>query len=121
MQDHAAYDNVSVEVLDYLVRRTEYCQRSGINDLIIDPGFGFGKRSAKISHYSTTSHPLKILGKPVLVGLSRKSTIYKTLGIGPGDSLNGTTVMHTLALLHGADILRVHDVREAVQVIRADG
>ncbi len=118
MQDHAAYDDVSAEVLDYLVRRTEYCQRSGINDLIIDPGFGFGKTIGHNFALLNNLASLKILGKPVLVGLSRKSSIYKTLGIGPGESLNGTTVMHTLALLHGADILRVHDVREAVQVIR---
>jgi dihydropteroate synthase len=117
MQQDPAYENVTREVLDFFIRKTDECKRAGINDVIIDPGFGFGKT---ISHNFTLLKELpafKMLGKPVLIGISRKSTIYKTLGTTPGEALNGTTVMHTLALQNGADILRVHDVREAKEAI----
>ncbi len=118
MQELTQYDDITGEVLDYFIRRKAECIAMGIQDLIIDPGFGFAKTTGQnfilLKHMKT----LGMLGLPVLVGLSRKATVYKTLGIKPAESLNGTSVMHTLALGQGANILRVHDVKEAMEVIR---
>jgi dihydropteroate synthase len=117
MQVQASYEDVLKEVLDYLVKKLGDCRNAGILDVIIDPGFGFGKT---IQHNFLLLKQLslfKMLETPVLVGLSRKSTIYKTLGITPEKALNGTTVLNTLALANGADILRVHDVQEAREAI----
>lgn len=117
MQEHANYENVTREVLDFFIQKTDECRKAGINDVIIDPGFGFGKT---ISHNFTLLKELlafKMLEKPIMAGLSRKSTIYKTLGITAEEALNGSTVLHTLALQNGANILRVHDVKEAKEVI----
>lgn len=118
MQEHPSYENVTKEVLDFFIQKTDECRRAGINDVIIDPGFGFGKT---ISHNFTLLKELsafKMLEKPIMAGLSRKSTIYKTLGITAGEALNGTSVLNTLALQNGANILRVHDVKEAKEVIK---
>jgi len=118
MQEHPSYENVTKEVLDFFIQKTDECRRAGINDVIIDPGFGFGKT---ISHNFTLLKELsafKMLEKPIMAGLSRKSTIYKTLGINTNEALNGTTVLNTLALQNGANILRVHDVKEAKEVIK---
>ena len=118
MQEHPSYENVIKEVLDFFIQKTDECRRAGINDVIIDPGFGFGKT---ISHNFTLLKELsafKMLEKPIMAGLSRKSTIYKTLGINTNEALNGTTVLNTLALQNGANILRVHDVKEAKEVIK---
>nr|MDQ6890932.1 dihydropteroate synthase [Bacteroidota bacterium] len=118
MQENPTYENVTREVLDFFIQKTNECKRAGINDVIIDPGFGFGKT---ISHNFTLLKELttfKMLEKPIVAGLSRKSTIYKTLGITADDALNGTTVLHTLALQNGANILRVHDVKEAIEAIK---
>jgi dihydropteroate synthase len=117
MQQQPTYENVTREVLDFFIQKTDECRRAGINDVIIDPGFGFGKT---ISHNFTLLKELsvfKMLAKPIMTGLSRKSTVYKTLGITAGEALNGTTVLNTLALQNGANILRVHDVKEAKEVI----
>ena len=117
MQEHADYENVTREVLDFFIQKIDECKRAGINDVIIDPGFGFGKT---IAHNFTLLKELlvfKMLEKPIMAGLSRKSTIYKTLGITAEEALNGSTVLHTLALQNGANILRVHDVKEAKEVI----
>ena len=117
MQIRPVYGNVVEEVLDFFIGMQEECRKEGINDLIIDPGFGFGKT---IEHNFTLLRNLsafRILGKPVLAGLSRKSTVYKTLGVSASEALNGTTVMNTLALLNGASILRVHDVKEAKEAV----
>jgi len=121
MQQNAQYENVTREVLDYFIKKTEQCRIAGINDVIVDPGFGFAKT---IQHNFTLLKDLsvfKILQKPVLVGLSRKATIYKTLGTSAEDALNGTTVLNTIALLNGANILRVHDVKEAKEVVKLIG
>jgi dihydropteroate synthase len=118
MNREAVYDNVVTEVLDFFIRRIEDCRRAGINDIILDPGFGFAKTAAHNFQLLRRLDLLKICGKPLLVGISRKSTIYKTLGVSPEEALNGTTILHTLGLLHGADILRVHDPKEAREVIR---
>ena len=118
MQSNPTYKNVVTEVFDFLNFKMMQLQKLGIKDIIVDPGFGFGK---------TIQHNLQLLdglnyfiqlGKPLLVGLSRKSTVYKTLNINPEDALNGTTVLNTISLLKGAHILRVHDVKEAVQAIK---
>jgi len=118
MQVDASYDNVTREVLDFFIQKTGQCREAGINDVIIDPGFGFGKT---ISHNFTLLKELaafKMLEKPIVAGLSRKSTIYKTLGATAGEALNGTTALNTLAIQNGANILRVHDVKEAREVIK---
>ncbi|HXB09507.1 MAG TPA: dihydropteroate synthase, partial [Puia sp.] len=117
MNKEAVYENVVREVLDFFIRRIEDCRRAGIHDCILDPGFGFAKTAA---HNFTLLRHLslfRLTGKPILLGVSRKSTIYRTLGITPEEALNGTTVLHTIGLLNGADILRVHDVKEAREAI----
>jgi dihydropteroate synthase len=117
MQQQPQYNDVVTEVLDYFIAKTAQCVKVGITDVIIDPGFGFGKT---IEHNFTLLKNLEafaMLNKPVLAGLSRKSTIYKTLNTTADNALNGTTVLNTLALQHGASILRVHDVKEAKEVV----
>jgi dihydropteroate synthase len=117
MNREAIYKDVTKEVLDLFVRRMEECRQAGIHDVILDPGLGFAKTSAHNFELLHRLRVFKMTGKPVLVGVSRKSTIYRTLGITPGQALNGTTVLHTIALLNGADILRVHDPKEAKEAI----
>lgn len=117
MQKNPSYQNVTLEVFDQLSFAIKGIQRQGIHDIIIDPGFGFGKT---IAHNFQLLRELAFfhqLGKPVLAGLSRKGTVYKTLNTTPEKALNGTTVLHTIALLNGATILRAHDVREAKEAI----
>ena len=118
MQQQPSYQNVVKELLDYFVKKIDQCQKAGIMDIIIDPGFGFGKTIGHNFQLLNRLELFKILDKPLLAGLSRKSTIYKTLGVTAGEALNGTTVLNTIALLKGASILRVHDVKEAVECIR---
>ena len=113
MQQHAQYKDVTREVLDYFVQKKESCLQAGIKDVIIDPGFGFAKNIQHNFELLRNLSMLTMLHCPILAGLSRKSTIYKTLGTDAAGALNGTTVMNTIALLHGAHILRVHDVKEA--------
>ena len=113
MNREALYEDVTKEVLDFFIRRMEDCRQAGINDVILDPGLGFAKTSAHNFELLHNLGVFKMTGKLVLVGVSRKSTIYKTLGITPEQALNGTTVLNTIALLNGADILRVHDPKEA--------
>ena len=117
MQQQAYYNDVTKEVLDFFIKKTEECRLAGINDVIIDPGFGFGKSISQNLSLLKNFSVFKMLDKPILAGLSRKSTIYKTLQIPVEDSLNGTTVLHTIGLQHGASILRVHDVKEAKEAI----
>jgi dihydropteroate synthase len=118
MQEYAVYENVTREVMDYFIHRIDVCKKAGVNDVIIDPGFGFAKTITHNFDLLRNLSVLKILEKPIVAGLSRKSTIYKTLGITSEEALNGTTVMNTLALLNGANILRVHDVQEAMETIK---
>jgi dihydropteroate synthase len=118
MQNNPSYKNVTLEVFDFLNFKIAEFIKAGINNIIIDPGFGFGKTAAHNFTLLKVLSFFKQLGKPLLVGLSRKATIYKTLGITAEEALNGTTVMHTIALLNGANILRVHDVKEAVEAIK---
>jgi dihydropteroate synthase len=111
------YDDIAQDLIDYFVTKVDDCRRAGINDVIIDPGFGFSKNSSQNFELLRKMSLLKIVGRPVLAGLSRKATVYKTLGTTPQEALNGTTVVNTLALINGADILRVHDVKEARECI----
>ena len=117
MQQQPTYENVTREVLDFFIQKTAECKRAGINDVIMDPGFGFGKTIAHNFILLKELAAFKMLDKPIMVGLSRKSTIYKTLGVTAEEALNGTTVLNTLALQNGANILRVHDVKEAKEVV----
>lgn len=117
MQEDPQYNNVTLEVLDYLIQKVAACRAAGINDVVADPGFGFGKTIRHNFVLLKELSVLQVLGVPVLAGLSRKSTIYKTLHITPEEALNGTTVLNTIALLNGASILRVHDVKAAVEAV----
>jgi len=118
MNSLAKYEDIVVEVLDYFIQKIDACTNAGIKDIILDPGFGFAKTIAHNFQLLKSLHSFQLTGRPILAGLSRKSTIYKTLGISVEEALNGTTVMNTLALQQGASILRVHDVKEAVQAIQ---
>lgn len=118
MQQHAVYNNITKEVLEYFIERIAACRKAGITDIIADPGFGFAKTPTHNFTLLRNLDVFKILGVPVLAGISRKSTIYKTLGITADEALNGTTVLNTIALLNGAHILRVHDVKEAVEAVK---
>ena len=118
MQKEPSYDNLIKDVFLYFARKVQQLRDLGVKDIILDPGFGFGKT---LEHnYELLAHleEFHIFELPVLVGVSRKSMIYKLLGGTPQDSLNGTTVLDTVALMKGAHILRVHDVREAVEAVR---
>lgn len=117
MQHQTNYENVTKEILDFFISKVDECKREGINDIIIDPGFGFGKNIFQNLLLLKNLELFKMLGKPIMAGLSRKSTIYKTLKISAEESLNGTSVLNTIALLNGASILRVHDVKEAKETI----
>ena len=117
MQLEAVYEDVVKEVLDFFISKVDSCLKAGIRDVIIDPGFGFGKSIEQNFRLLRSLELLSITGKPILAGLSRKSTIYKTLGITPAEALNGTTTLNTIALLNGASILRVHDVRAAKEAV----
>ena len=110
------YQDVTAEVLDYLIKKLKECRDAGIKDVIIDPGFGFAKNIQQNFRLLSELRALTMLDCPILVGLSRKSMIYRTLGISPEESLPGTMALNALALEKGADILRVHDVREAAQL-----
>jgi dihydropteroate synthase len=118
MQQNATYEDVTKEVVDYFIHKMEACKNAGIKDIIIDPGFGFGKTIEHNFQLLKKLEVLKIFNVPVLAGLSRKSTIYKTLQLSAEESLNGTTVLNTIAITKGAAVLRVHDVKEAMQVIQ---
>ena len=118
MKELASYEDVVSEVFKALSAKLSEIKDAGIKDYIVDPGFGFAKT---ISHnYELLNHfeLFKMLGAPVLAGLSRKSMIWKTLDIASSEALNGTTVLNTVALLKGADLLRVHDVRAAVEAVK---
>lgn len=117
MQQQNNYHNLVNEVVYELSLQVSKAKKVGINDIIIDPGFGFSKNTEQNFMLLKNLEQFKILGYPLLVGLSRKSMIYKTLNTTPEKSLNGTTILNTIALLKGADILRVHDVKEAKEII----
>lgn len=118
MQQHTDYENLLETVIYYFTERMAAARKEGIHDLIIDPGYGFAKTVEQNFELLKQSDLLLSLESPILVGLSRKSMIYKSLSITPQEALNGTTVLHTVALQKGASILRVHDVKEAVECVR---
>ena len=118
MQQNPTYEDPILDIVDFFTQKIGILKEKGIVDIIIDPGFGFGK---SVQHNYQILHQLKslkVFGLPILVGLSRKSMIYKVLESDPTSALNGTTALHMVALLNGADILRVHDVKEAAETIR---
>lgn len=112
------YQNLIKELCDYFHQKIHELLLLGVKDIIVDPGFGFAKTREQNFELLRHLNALHIVGKPILVGLSRKSMIWKTLNITPDDALNGATSLNTIALLKGASILRVHDVREAMEVVR---
>lgn len=117
MQQRTSYRNLNVEITDYFIERLAVCKDAGIFDVIIDPGIGFSKTTQQNFQLINRLQEFKFLDHPLLVGLSRKSLIWKTLKTSSGESLNGTSVLNTVALLNGANILRVHDVKQAKETI----
>ena len=118
MQKAPHYDNLMCEVFRSLGERVELLHEMGVADVIVDPGFGFGKSMMQNYEMMSRLGEFRLLGCPVLVGVSRKSMIYRLLDSTPEESLNGTTALNTIALMKGASILRVHDVREAVEAVK---
>lgn len=117
MNSKAEYSNVVLEVLDFLSSKLHQLKKLDVRDVIIDPGFGFAKRIHHNFELLSGLTAFRIFDRPVLAGLSRKSMVYKSLGLNPEDALNGTTALNMVALERGAHILRVHDVKEAREVI----
>ncbi|GCD77984.1 dihydropteroate synthase [Thermaurantimonas aggregans] len=118
MQDDPQYQDLIGEIYHYFSERIKKVRDTGINDIILDPGFGFGKKLEHNFLILKNLHIFQDFAMPVMVGISRKSMIHKALGISPDDALNGTTALHMAALMGGAHLLRVHDVKEAVQTIK---
>ncbi len=118
MQDNTNYKDVSLDVLDFLILKYQALKELGVKDIIIDPGFGFGKDVAQNYELLQNLSIFKILECPLMVGLSRKSMIYKVIEGTPEDALHGTTALHFFALQQGALILRAHDVKPAIDTIR---
>lgn len=117
MQENPVYENLMHEIILYFSEKISQLNALGVADILIDPGFGFGKTLEYNYELLAKLHEFKIFEKPLLVGLSRKSMIYKLLHNSPDQALNGTSVLNTFALMNGANILRVHDVKEAKEVI----
>jgi dihydropteroate synthase len=117
MQEFTTYDSLFKDIASYFSTKINALKKLGIHDVIIDPGFGFSKTLEQNYELLNTLSDLQFLGCPILVGFSRKSMIYKKLGITNNEALNGTTILNTKAILNGAKILRVHDVREAKEVV----
>ena len=119
MQQQASYSDVTLEVIDYFAQRVGQLLELGVHDIILDPGFGFSKTTAQnYELLAQLGSLVEAFTQPLLVGVSRKSMIYRPLGISPEEALNGTTFLHALALERGAKILRVHDVRPAVEAVQ---
>lgn len=118
MQVEPKYENLMCEVFRSLGERVEALHEMGVADIILDPGFGFGKTMTQNYEMMARLEEFRLLGCPLLVGVSRKSMIYRLLNTMPEESLNGTTALNMIALMKGADILRVHDVKEAVEAIK---
>jgi dihydropteroate synthase len=112
------YQNMMVELIDYFQQKINQLQNLGVTEIVIDPGLGFAKTMDQNYELIRKLTYFNSLNFPILVGLSRKSMIYKTLGVSPEDTLNGTTVLNTIALMNGASILRVHDVKECVEAVK---
>ncbi len=118
MQEDPSYDDVVKEVFDFFSDRIKILENIGVRDIIIDPGFGFGKTTEHNYMLLKNLSLFGMLGKPLMAGLSRKSMINRVLGVKPAVALNGTTVLNTIALLNGVSVLRVHDVKEASEAVK---
>ncbi|MBQ4161321.1 MAG: dihydropteroate synthase, partial [Parabacteroides sp.] len=118
MQQQTDYTDLMEEIMLYFANKIRQLHLLGVNDLIIDPGFGFSKTLEQNYTLMRHMYEFKDLNHPLMVGISRKSMIYKTLGCTPNESLNGTTVLNTYALMNGANLLRVHDVKAAVEAVK---
>lgn len=121
MNQLAVYEDVFADVYDYFAEKCYRLKQLGVHDIILDPGFGFAKKPEHGYKLMSRLQDFAILGLPVLAGVSRKKMIYGSLGITADEALNGTTALNTIALTKGADILRVHDVKEAVQAVKVWG
>jgi dihydropteroate synthase len=121
MQDHASYEDVVKEIIYGFSEKIGQLNRLGVNDIIIDPGFGFAKTIEHNYQILRQLEAFHIFSQPLMVGLSRKSMVYRVLGRAPEEALNGSTVLHAIALMKGANILRVHDVKEAAETIKLVG
>ena len=117
MKQFASYENVTKEVVDFFIAKKSEISKAGITDIIIDCGFGFAKNATHNFELLKNLSLFKMLDAPILLGISRKSFIYKTLGVSVEEALNGTSVLNTVGLMNGASILRVHDVKEAVEAV----
>lgn len=118
MKELTEYEDLTGEIVDYFQKKLTVLREKGVADVIIDPGFGFAKTIDQNYELLRKMQDFQMLDVPILAGLSRKSMIYKRLGITAEDALNGTTVLNTVAIMNGASILRVHDVKEAIQTIK---
>lgn len=118
MTQHTSYDHLLIDILDYFQLKVAQLRELGVSDIIIDPGFGFAKTPDQSYELLAHMETLRVLNLPLLAGISRKSMIYRKLGVTPQEALNGTTVLNTIALMNGASILRVHDVKEAIETIK---
>jgi dihydropteroate synthase len=118
MTSLTGYENLLKEMVSYFQDKVNRLTQMGVKDVIIDPGFGFAKTVEQNFYLLNQLDYFKLLGKPIAVGLSRKSIIWKTLSISADNALNGTTSLNTIALMKGANILRVHDVKEAMEVVK---
>jgi dihydropteroate synthase len=118
MQSNAIYDDVVLEVLKSLKQKIHLAMQQGVKDIVVDPGFGFGKTIEQNYKLLKDLNVFNILEVPILVGLSRKSMVWKPLEISAEGALNGTSALHMIALQHGAKILRAHDVKEAIECIK---
>jgi dihydropteroate synthase len=117
MQDNPQYTNANTEILTWLKLRSEILREKGVRQLVVDPGFGFGKTVEHNYQILKSLDAFKTINLPILAGVSRKSMIWKTLRNSPEESLNGTTALHAWALSGGANILRAHDVKEALETV----
>lgn len=118
MQDHPHYENICLEILDFFIQKVAAFRQAGIKDIIVDPGFGFGKNQAHNYNLLKGFSVFHQLGIPIMAGVSRKSMIWRALNIKAEEALNGTSAMHMLLLQQGVNILRVHDVKPAKEVIQ---
>jgi dihydropteroate synthase len=118
MQSKPNYRNITAEISKYFSAKINKLNKLGVNDIVLDPGFGFGKTTNHNYELFSKMDQLTLFEKPLLIGISRKSMIYKLLETDPENALNGTSALHSVALLKGADILRVHDVKKAIEVVK---
>ena len=117
MQNKPTYQDPTIEIITYFGKKIKTLNKLGFNKIIVDPGFGFGKTIEHNYQILNNLHKFKDLNRPILVGTSRKSMIYRVLNTNPKEALNGTSITNTIALQNGANILRVHDVKEAIESV----